>query len=43
MKPDPENLEAKLLKKLEKTYGVRGNTIVAFCLTALDFLNAAKR
>jgi len=32
MKSDPDNLEAKLLKKLEKTAGVRGSTIVAFCL-----------
>jgi Fe-S-cluster containining protein len=32
MKPDPGGLEAKLLKNLEKTTGVRGNTIVAFCL-----------
>jgi Fe-S-cluster containining protein len=32
MKPDPDNLEAKLLKKMEKTASVRGNTIVAFCL-----------
>jgi Fe-S-cluster containining protein len=32
MKPDPEDLESKLLQKFEKKTGVRGNTIVAFCL-----------
>lgn len=31
MVPDPANLESILLEKLEKT-GLRGNTIVAFCL-----------
>jgi Fe-S-cluster containining protein len=40
MKPDPDNLEAKLLKKMEKTIGVRGNTIVAFCLTGTDLKSA---
>lgn len=33
MKPDPENLEAALLRKLEKSSGVCGNTIIAYCLT----------
>jgi Fe-S-cluster containining protein len=32
MKPDPENLEAKLLEKVESSNGVRGNTIIAYCL-----------
>jgi Fe-S-cluster containining protein len=32
MKPDPGNLEFKLIERIEKTTGVRGNTIVAFCL-----------
>jgi Fe-S-cluster containining protein len=32
MKPDPENLEQKLIKEAEEAAGVRGNTIVAFCL-----------
>ncbi|HTS36882.1 MAG TPA: YkgJ family cysteine cluster protein [Candidatus Solibacter sp.] len=30
MKPDPDDLESKLLKDLEKNTGVHGNTIVAF-------------
>jgi Fe-S-cluster containining protein len=32
MRPDPDDLESSLLKKLEQTTGARGNTIVAFCL-----------
>ena len=40
MKPDPDGLEAKLLKNLEKTTGVRGNTIVAFCLAEPYFKSA---
>ena len=32
MNPDPGDLESTLLKKLEKTTGTRGNTIIAFCL-----------
>ena len=32
MKPDPDDLEAKLLEKLENKTGVSGNTIIAFCL-----------
>ncbi len=32
MRPDPENLEEALIKEVEKTTGVHGNTIVAFCL-----------
>ena len=32
MKPDPDNIEEKLIEKSEQTTGVRGNTIVAFCL-----------
>jgi hypothetical protein len=32
MVADPDNLEAKLLKKLESTKGPRGRTIVAFCV-----------
>lgn len=32
MVPDPEDLETKLLKKLEKKTGLRGRTIVAFCV-----------
>jgi Fe-S-cluster containining protein len=34
MKPDPDNLEAALLKKLEKSNGTRGNTIIAYCLAS---------
>ena len=33
MKPDPENLEERLIEEAEGAAGVRGNTIVAFCLT----------
>jgi len=29
---DPDDLESKLLKKLEKTRGPRGQTVVAFCV-----------
>jgi len=32
MVADPDDLEAKLLAKVEKTHGPRGRTIVAFCL-----------
>lgn len=32
MKPDPENREQGLLEDVESATGVRGNTIVAFCL-----------
>jgi len=34
MKPDPDDLESRLLKELEKNAGTRGNTIVAFCLAS---------
>ena len=32
MKPDPDNLEEPLIREVEDSIGVRGNTIVAFCL-----------
>ncbi len=32
MKPDPDNLEQRLVEEVEKKTGRRGNTIVAFCL-----------
>jgi Fe-S-cluster containining protein len=32
MKPDPDDLESVLLKKVEDGTGVRGDTIIAFCL-----------
>ena len=32
MRPDPDDLESKLLRELEKKTGLRGNTIIAFCL-----------
>ncbi len=32
MKPDPDDLESSLLRKLEKASGARGETIVAFCV-----------
>jgi Fe-S-cluster containining protein len=35
MKPDPDDLESVLLQNLEKTSGLHGETIIAFCL-ALD-------
>ena len=34
MKPDPDNLESVLLEKLENSTGIRGNTIIAFCLAS---------
>jgi Fe-S-cluster containining protein len=34
MKPDPDDMESALSKKLEDTTGVRGNTIIAFCLAS---------
>jgi len=32
MKPDPDHLEEALLRTLEAKTGVRGNTIIAYCL-----------
>jgi Fe-S-cluster containining protein len=34
MKPDPDDLESRLLEQLEKSSGTRGNTIIAFCLAS---------
>lgn len=34
MKPDPGDLESALLKQVEESEGVRGNTIIAFCLAS---------
>jgi hypothetical protein len=34
MKPDPSDLESKLLQELETKTGARGNTIIAFCLAS---------
>jgi Fe-S-cluster containining protein len=34
MKPDPDDLESRLLQQLEKSTGKRGNTIIAFCLAS---------
>lgn len=34
MNADPEDMESMLLRKLEKATGVRGQTIVAFCLAS---------
>jgi Fe-S-cluster containining protein len=34
MKPDPDDLESALLKKLEDGSGTRGETIIAFCLAS---------
>jgi Fe-S-cluster containining protein len=34
MVPDPDNLEPELIEEAEHSAGVRGNTIVAFCLTS---------
>jgi Fe-S-cluster containining protein len=32
--PDPDDLESRLLKQVEKSTRRRGNTIIAFCLAA---------
>lgn len=32
MTPDPDDLESVLLKRVEDKTGIRGNTIIAFCL-----------
>jgi Fe-S-cluster containining protein len=32
MKPDPDDMEATLLRKVEESTGKHGNTIIAFCL-----------
>jgi Fe-S-cluster containining protein len=32
MRPDPDDLESALLEELEDSTGMRGNTIIAFCL-----------
>jgi Fe-S-cluster containining protein len=34
MKPDPDDLELRLLAELEKSTGTHGNTIIAFCLAS---------
>jgi Fe-S-cluster containining protein len=34
MKPDPDDLESRLLEELEKSTGKRGSTIIAFCLAS---------
>lgn len=34
MKPDPDDQESALLEKIETSTGVRGNTIIAFCLAS---------
>jgi Fe-S-cluster containining protein len=34
MKPDPDDLESTLVKRVEDSTGLRGNTIIAFCLAA---------
>ncbi len=34
MKPDPDDLESRLLQQLEESTGERGNTIIAFCLAS---------
>jgi Fe-S-cluster containining protein len=34
MKPDPDNLEAVLLERVESGNGVRGSTIIAYCLAS---------
>ena len=32
MKPDPDDLESRVLEELETSAGVEGNTIIAYCL-----------
>jgi Fe-S-cluster containining protein len=34
MKPDPDDLESALLKKVEDSTGTHGDTIIAFCLAS---------
>ena len=34
LKPDPDDLESRLLEELEQSTGSRGNTTVAFCLAS---------
>ena len=34
MRPDPDDLESRLLEALENSTGARGNTIIAFCLAS---------
>jgi Fe-S-cluster containining protein len=34
MKPDPDDLESRLLEELEKSTGAHGSTIIAFCLAS---------
>jgi Fe-S-cluster containining protein len=34
VKPDPDDFESALLKKLEDSMGTRGSTIIAFCLAS---------
>jgi len=34
MKPDPDDLESRLLEELEKRTGTGGNTIIAFCFAS---------
>ncbi len=34
MKPDPDNLEAELLEKVESSNRLRGNTVIACCLAS---------
>lgn len=34
MKPDPDDLESRLLKQVEKSTGKHGDTIIAFCLAS---------
>jgi Fe-S-cluster containining protein len=34
LKPDPDDLESRLLEDLERRTGARGNTIIAFCLAS---------
>lgn len=34
MRPDPDDLESMLIKEVEKSAGIQGDTIVAFCLAS---------
>jgi hypothetical protein len=36
MKPDPDDLESALVKEVEAGAGVRGDTIIAFCLAVTE-------
>jgi hypothetical protein len=34
MLPDPDDLEVQLVERVEQSIGLRGDTIIAFCLAS---------